>query len=204
MAGGPNASAIMCRICYGEAGRTYEGMENDHYRCSQCGNEFVVDWRHGQPEKPCWPASPEEVEVGKRIAEVISGRPNPVSGLCQTDDSERNAKSPRGVGGKAVLAAKLAFLMSVFLVPMGALMRALREGPTALVYVPVGMVISFGFWFVVLVGALHLGLRLDNSPPKPASWPGYIGRLALLLIWVLLAIAGLLVLTALFAGFRLW
>ncbi len=75
MAGGPNAAAVMCPRCCGKATRTCEGVEDDHYLCEQCGREFGLDWRRGQPERPCWPPSPKELEMGKRVAAALGGRP---------------------------------------------------------------------------------------------------------------------------------
>jgi len=43
MAGGENAAIVPCLKCAGPAHRTYEGQEDDHYRCSECGFEFGID-----------------------------------------------------------------------------------------------------------------------------------------------------------------
>ena len=68
MAGGPNAAAMMCMSCGEKAVRTYEGIEDDHYHCEQCGVEFGVDWSRGPPEQPCWPPSQVEREAFKAAA----------------------------------------------------------------------------------------------------------------------------------------
>ncbi len=60
MAGGPNAEVVPCMMCFARAVRTYEGLEDDHYRCER-GHSFGIDWSHdGPPAKPCWPPSDEE------------------------------------------------------------------------------------------------------------------------------------------------
>jgi hypothetical protein len=70
MAGGPNAKAVMCWHCTGKANRTYDGSETDYYKCEECNTEFGIDWRHrGQPDRPCWPPSPEEQAAAKKLAE---------------------------------------------------------------------------------------------------------------------------------------
>jgi hypothetical protein len=46
--------------CGEKAQRTYEGIEDDRYRCEHCGFEFGVDWSGGPPERLCWPPSDEE------------------------------------------------------------------------------------------------------------------------------------------------
>ena len=66
MAGGPNASVVLCLHCAGKALRTREGIEDDLYRCEDCGGIFGVDWTRGQPEKPCWPPAAEELEQARR------------------------------------------------------------------------------------------------------------------------------------------
>lgn len=61
MAGGPYAKAVACWRCAEQADRTYEGVENDLYRCNVCGYEFGIDFDNsGLPERPLWPPTPEE------------------------------------------------------------------------------------------------------------------------------------------------
>lgn len=58
MAGGIYAAIVPCPRCSERADRIYEGLEDDHYRCSACGCEFGIDWASaGVPLKPCWPIS---------------------------------------------------------------------------------------------------------------------------------------------------
>ena len=73
MAGGPNAAAMMCMSCGEKAVRTYEGIEDDHYRCEQCGFEFGVDWSRSPPEQPCWPPSDEEREAFRAAVALDNG-----------------------------------------------------------------------------------------------------------------------------------
>ena len=74
MAGGPNASIVMCVHCTGKASRRYEGLEDDWYLCDECGKEFGLDWSRGQPKRPCWPPSPEELEEARRVL-ALMGKP---------------------------------------------------------------------------------------------------------------------------------
>jgi hypothetical protein len=71
---------MMCMRCGEKAQRTYEGIEDDHYRCERCGFEFGVDWSRGPPERPCWPPSDEEREAFRGTAtlgdEAIATTPN--------------------------------------------------------------------------------------------------------------------------------
>jgi hypothetical protein len=74
MAGGANAAIVPCMKCAGAAYRTYEGCEDDHYRCSQCGSEFGIDWSCDvPPQAPCWPISEEEAEKIRAMAAQVSG-----------------------------------------------------------------------------------------------------------------------------------
>lgn len=55
MAGGPHAQIVPCELCLRlgvrePAERTYEGAENDAYRCSR-GHAFSVHWRQ-MPDRP--------------------------------------------------------------------------------------------------------------------------------------------------------
>jgi len=75
MAGGPNAAIVMCLHCAGKAVRAHEGIENDLYRCEDCGGNFGIDWSDGQPEIPRWPPSPDELEQARRA--IASRRPGP-------------------------------------------------------------------------------------------------------------------------------
>lgn len=77
MAGGPNAAVIMCMHCTGRAVRTSEGLEDDYYRCDECGRHFGVDWSRGQPAKPCWPPTTEELEEARRILALLAARKPP-------------------------------------------------------------------------------------------------------------------------------
>lgn len=40
MAGGVNAAIVPCMRCAGPARRTSEGLENDYYKCDECGYGF--------------------------------------------------------------------------------------------------------------------------------------------------------------------
>ena len=66
MAGGIHAAWVMCMHCTGRAARTREGIEDDWYRCDECGREFGVDFSRGEPERPCWPPTAEELETARR------------------------------------------------------------------------------------------------------------------------------------------
>ena len=77
MAGGPNAAAVFCLKCLGKAIRTYEGMENDSFRCQDCGQEFTLDYRRGMPLRPCWSEDEAEYKEAKRIAELFSSSRKP-------------------------------------------------------------------------------------------------------------------------------
>ncbi len=65
MAGGPNAAAVPCLACGAKAVRTYEGSEDDHYRCTACARTFGIDWHRGAPESPCWAPTPEELRAAR-------------------------------------------------------------------------------------------------------------------------------------------
>jgi hypothetical protein len=67
MAGGPYAAVVMCMLCTGKAIRIYEGYEDDTYQCEACGETFGIDWSRGQPDAPCWPPSPEELELARQM-----------------------------------------------------------------------------------------------------------------------------------------
>jgi hypothetical protein len=71
MAGGPNAGVVMCMHCTGRATRVYEGSEDDHYVCEQCGKKFGIDWSGGEPPVPCWPPSAEELEQARKMRALI-------------------------------------------------------------------------------------------------------------------------------------
>ena len=64
MAGGPHAQEVVCMVCFGDDGkliravRTYEGDEDDRYRCER-GHEFGIDWSRGPATEPQWPPGPE-------------------------------------------------------------------------------------------------------------------------------------------------
>ena len=73
MAGGPNASIAMCIHCTGKAIRVSEGLENDWYLCDECGKGFGIDWSGGQPDGPCWPPPPKELEEARRVV-ALKGR----------------------------------------------------------------------------------------------------------------------------------
>lgn len=61
MAGGVHAQVIACFECGARAVRTYEGVEDDHYRC-EAGHEFGVDYSRGElPTEPQWPPPPDMV-----------------------------------------------------------------------------------------------------------------------------------------------
>lgn len=73
MAGGINAAIVPCIKCIGRALRVYEGMENDGYECSECGNKFSIDWSHGgPPQKPCWPLSEAEKTEARKMIEFMN------------------------------------------------------------------------------------------------------------------------------------
>jgi hypothetical protein len=74
MAGGVNAAIVPCGKCAGPSHRTYEGQEDDHYRCSECGYTFGIDWHvDGPPQYPCWPISEEKAEEIRKTAVQIFG-----------------------------------------------------------------------------------------------------------------------------------
>jgi hypothetical protein len=74
MAGGVNASVVPCLKCVKRADRISEGQENDYYRCSSCGYEFLIDWSYdGPPQNPCWPISKEEADERKKMAAQMFG-----------------------------------------------------------------------------------------------------------------------------------
>ena len=63
MAGGKLANHVPCLVCLSsgqvtQATRTYEGLEDDRYRCDH-GHEFGMDWSKGEATEPLWPPSPE-------------------------------------------------------------------------------------------------------------------------------------------------
>lgn len=63
MADGANAAIVPCLKCAEPAHRTYEGPEDDRYRCSEHSFEFAMDWSYdGPPQRPRWPSSEEEAE----------------------------------------------------------------------------------------------------------------------------------------------
>jgi hypothetical protein len=74
MAGGPNAATILCLHCAGKANRVSEGIEDDLYRCEECGRGFGIDWSSSQPEKPCWPPTPEYLAEAKRMVALMAER----------------------------------------------------------------------------------------------------------------------------------
>jgi hypothetical protein len=74
MAGGVNAAVVPCGKCAGPAHRTYEGQEDDHYRCGECGYSFLIDWHvDGPPQNPCWPVSEEKAEEIRKMAAQVFG-----------------------------------------------------------------------------------------------------------------------------------
>ena len=70
MAGGPHARVVACDLC-GRLGtrepaeRTYEGSEDDHYRCAR-GHTFGIHWRQ--------PATGPMFEAGEPDREGIAAR----------------------------------------------------------------------------------------------------------------------------------
>src|SRR5262245_66633505 len=72
MAGGPNAASVMCILCTERAERTSEGVETDRYRCTACGQTFLVNWDESQPSAPCWPPRPEDVASLKAVVATRS------------------------------------------------------------------------------------------------------------------------------------
>jgi hypothetical protein len=89
MAGGTNASIVPCMKCAGAAHRTAEGQENDHYECSECGNEFLIDWYYdGPPQRPCWPISEEEAKNIRRLARLFYGELSESEQEGQTSNSD--------------------------------------------------------------------------------------------------------------------
>ncbi len=44
MAGGPFAANVQCGYCGGVADRYYNGSEDDHYLCRDCGKQFFICW----------------------------------------------------------------------------------------------------------------------------------------------------------------
>ncbi len=77
MAGGPNAATMMCMHCAGKAVRVGEGIEDDLYRCDECGRKFGIDWSRGQPTKPLWPPTPQELAEAKRLVALLAARQPP-------------------------------------------------------------------------------------------------------------------------------
>jgi hypothetical protein len=77
MAGGPNATAMLCLTCLGKAVRIAEGIETDQYRCEQCGAGFGIDWRRGPPAQPTWPPSAEEMAAARILQEQRRARGSP-------------------------------------------------------------------------------------------------------------------------------
>lgn len=74
MSGGPHAAIVPCLKCAGPANRTSEGLEDDYYRCSQCGYTFGIDWSYdGPPQRPCWPISEQEAETIRKTAAQFFG-----------------------------------------------------------------------------------------------------------------------------------
>jgi hypothetical protein len=72
MAGGTKADIVPCMRCAGAAHRTAEGQEDDHYKCSECGNKFLIDWSYdGPPQRACWPISEEEAKEIRRLARLV-------------------------------------------------------------------------------------------------------------------------------------
>ena len=72
MAGGINAAIVPCLRCVGPANRTSECLENDYYKCNDCGYGFGIDWEYdGPPQKPCWPISEEEAEKRRQDADYM-------------------------------------------------------------------------------------------------------------------------------------
>lgn len=70
MAGGKLAEHVVCMVCLDEgkltkATRTYEGDEDDRYRCER-GHEFGMDWSAGPATEALWPPPPEVSEQLKR------------------------------------------------------------------------------------------------------------------------------------------
>ena len=64
MAGGKHAATVACLVCLTDHGalvraeRSYEGDENDEYRCEE-GHLFSIDWSAGEAKEPQWPPSDE-------------------------------------------------------------------------------------------------------------------------------------------------
>jgi hypothetical protein len=80
MAGGPHAKTVPCLVCLSDkailtkAERTYEGDENDEYKCDK-GHTFGMDWSRGEADEPQWPASDELKAYVESQAKTAKGAP---------------------------------------------------------------------------------------------------------------------------------
>lgn len=77
MAGGPHAATIACITCALDgrvvaAERTYEGMEDDAYRCL-FGHTPHVDWSRRCPTEPTWPPSADQCEAIAKMGRAARG-----------------------------------------------------------------------------------------------------------------------------------
>jgi transposase-like protein len=96
MACGVNASVVPCLKCLKLAERIFEGYENDRYRCSSCGYEFLIDWSYdGAPQKPCRPIPKEETEQRKKMAVQMFGIMSGDKALSSTETRVSVEKSTK-------------------------------------------------------------------------------------------------------------
>lgn len=110
MAGGMNAAIVPCMRCAGPAHRTSEGVENDYYKCDECGYGFGIDWSYeGPPREPCWPISEEEALERRAMADrvfntVLKDKSADLKGRTEEQNEERlqnpeaESDTPHGSG----------------------------------------------------------------------------------------------------------
>lgn len=95
MAGGVNAAIVPCMRCAGAAHRTSEGLENDYYKCEECGYGFGIDWSYeGPPREPCWPISEEEARERRAMADrvfntILKDKSADLKGRTEEQNGER-------------------------------------------------------------------------------------------------------------------
>jgi len=70
MAGGKLAEYVACVKCTQKTKRTFEGIEDDSYECTVCGNKFSIHWEE-VPTKPTWPISEKERQEMLEMIEKV-------------------------------------------------------------------------------------------------------------------------------------
>jgi hypothetical protein len=114
MAGGPYANVVPCSHCERQgvlepAERTYEGSENDVYRCAR-GHTFAIHWRQ-IPERPLFerPSPVAERPSSERPSPVVE-RPSSEGPSSIADRPPSERPSPMAERERIAVAAYYRYL----------------------------------------------------------------------------------------------